>query len=298
MKHGIDISTWQKNVDYKKLKEQGVEFAIIRCGYGWSYEDKEFKTHYEGLTREGIKVGAYFFSYANNLENAKQEAETCLKIIKNKKFDLPIFYDLETNTIQNLGKNMITQMAVLFCETIEKAGYRAGVYANLNWWKNYLDRSKLQKYAIWLAQWNVKLTADFDVNIWQYSSSGKLQGIVGKVDLDVLVNADNLYANQITETNKTDTIKKEVTYKIVNDVILGKYGNGEDRKKALEKEGYNAEDIQEEVNRKMVKKKSKTTIVNEVIKGIWDNGENRKKLLESCGYNAEEIQKAVNKKLR
>lgn len=182
---GIDISKWQKEVDYSKLKEQGIEFVIIRCGYGKesSQKDSMFEQHYQGLKNAGIKVGCYLYSYVTSLENSYKEAKNCLEFIKGKTFDLPVFYDLEDAKTSPMGKENITQCALNFCKTIEEAGYKAGVYANLNWFKNYINVKELinSGYAIWLAQWNnngeVRHTADFKVDFLQYSDDGKIIGI-------------------------------------------------------------------------------------------------------------------------
>ena len=98
---------------------------------------------------------------------------------------MPIFYDVEDKNQSNLSKEILTQMCIVFCETIEKAGYKAGTYANLYWWNNKLDVSKLEKYNIWLAQWSNKPTAKFRVDIWQCSSTYHIVGITGNVDYDI-----------------------------------------------------------------------------------------------------------------
>ena len=183
---GIDISTYQKNVDYQKLKEQNIDFAIIRCGYGKdkNQKDKMFETHYQGLKNAGIAVGTYLYSYCTSLENSYKEANNCLEMIKGKSFELPIFYDLEEKRTADLGKNVVTQMAINFCNTIQQAGYKAGVYANLNWFRNYLNVNDLLPYYIWLAQWSDKHSANFRVDFWQYTSKGQIPGINGNVDLN------------------------------------------------------------------------------------------------------------------
>lgn len=187
---GIDISTWQDKVDYSKLKSQGIEFVIIRCGYGKNEHQKDnmFETHYKGCKQAGLKVGAYLYSYATSVDNAKLEAENCLKFIKGKDFDLPIYYDVEDKTIEPLGNILITQCIIEFCKIIENAGYKAGVYANLNWFNNFIDVNKIKKYSLWVAQWNNKCTANFNYDIWQYTSSGELDGINGRVDMNILYN--------------------------------------------------------------------------------------------------------------
>lgn len=212
---GIDISVWQDNVNYLELKAQGIEFAIIRCGYGKneSQKDNKFEEHYAGLKYAGIKIGAYLYSYANTIEGAKAEVKNCLSFIKGKKFDLPIFYDLEdANTTGKANKKTITEMAKVFCEEIIKAGYQAGVYANLNWFTNKINVKELEKYNIWLAQWGVdKHTADFKVDIWQYTSKGKIKGINGNVDLDVsYTQYGENFVNNYFEIGKNYTLKVDL----------------------------------------------------------------------------------------
>lgn len=184
---GIDLSTWQRNVDYKKLKEQGIEFAIIRCGYGKELNQKDnmFERHYKGLKENGIKVGAYHYSYANTIERAKQESIACLEFIKDKEFEFPIFFDIEDSSLENLDKNLLTKICETFCNYLESKNYFVGVYANLNWFKNKLDVNRLASlYQIWLAQWGGSYTKDFRVDIWQKTSEGEILGIYGDVDIN------------------------------------------------------------------------------------------------------------------
>lgn len=199
---GVDISTWQKNVDYLKLKANGIDFAIIRCGYGKneSQKDNMFEKHYAGCIYAGMKVGAYLYSYASTVEGAKLEAENCLKFIRNKKFDLPIFYDVEDKNQRNIDRNTLTQMCKVFCDTIINAGYQAGVYTNLYWFNNKLNVKELEKYNIWLAQWNYKPTANFRVDIWQYDV-GTIEGNVGRIDKDIAYKEYGQTYQQPVETN-------------------------------------------------------------------------------------------------
>lgn len=295
MYKGIDISTWQKNVDYSKLKEQGIEFAIIRCGYGKdsSQKDNMFETHYKGLKEAGIKVGAYLYSYCSNVNNAILEAKNCLEFIKGKTFELPIFYDLEDKITKVLGRVAITQIAINFCEEIEKAGYTAGIYASLDWFKNYIDISKVDKYKIWLAQWEVsKPTANFKYNYWQYTSSGQVEGISGNVDLnycydDISINVENV--EKPVENRKSNE-------ELAEEVIKGLWGNGQERKNKLTNAGYNYNEVQNIVNKKL-NKKSNEQIANEVIKGLWGNNPQRKQKLIQAGYDYNAIQKIVNQKM-
>ena len=271
MLKGLDMSTFQKNVDYKKLKEQGIDFAIIRCGYGKesSQKDAMFETHYKGLKEAGIKVGAYLYSYCSNVENAILEARNCLEFIKGKEFELPIFYDLEDKITKVLGRVSITQIAVNFCEEIERNGYKAGVYANLDWFRNYIDISRLTNYKIWLAQWGVeKPTANFHYDYWQYKV-GTINGIIGSVDLDYC------YDNEITKNveNVENNVEKS-NEQIADEVINGLWGNNPERKIKLEQAGYNYEVIQNIVNKKL-----QSTEVYYIVK----KGDNLTKIAQMYG---------------
>lgn len=194
----IDVSYCQTNVDYQKVKSAGIEAVIIRAGYGreTSQKDEEFETHYKNAKAAGLKVGAYWYSYADSVEDAKREAQACLACIKGKSFDMPIYYDLEDSSQTKYGKTNLTNMAVAFCEAIKKGGYRAGVYANLNWFNNYLDYATLKKsYSIWLAQYNS--VNQLDCEIWQNSSTGKINGINGNVDTNIVFNNAVFNSNTI-----------------------------------------------------------------------------------------------------
>lgn len=248
---GIDLSTFQRNVNYRKLKEQGIEFAILRCGYGkeLSQKDELFETHYKGCKEVGIKVGAYLYSYCTSIKNSTLEANNCLSFIKDKTFELPIFYDLEERITKVLGKDKITKIALNFCDIIKKAGFRAGVYANLDWFRNYIDVEQIiqNNNLIWLAQWNSDFTNDLKINYWQYTNQGQVNGINGHVDLDMLID-DNL-------ENSTEIINKKSIEQLANEVIEGKWGVQPERQQRLEAEGYNYNEVQNLVNQKMSQNK-------------------------------------------
>lgn len=293
---GIDLSTFQKQVDYKKLKEQGIEFAIIRCGYGKERTQKDvmFETHYKGLKEAEIKVGCYLYSYVTSPENAILEAENCLEFIKGKEFELPIFYDLEDRLTKTLGKEAITKCAINFCEKIESAGYKAGVYANLDWFTNYINVYSLieRNFKIWLAQWGVQQpTSFFPYHFWQFTNSLYLEGIEGRIDGNY---------GQETEFPKVEDpqIIRKSNGELANEVIAGDWGNGQERKDRLTQEGYNYNAIQDLVNEMLKpKRKTNTQIANEVIRGDWGNGQERKDRLSQEGYDYSAIQAIVNKKL-
>jgi GH25 family lysozyme M1 (1,4-beta-N-acetylmuramidase) len=244
---GIDISTYQRNVNYSKLKEHGIEFAIIRLGYGKniSQKDEMFETHFEGLKNAGIKVGAYLYSYAYVKEGAKLEAENTLEIIKGKQFELPIFYDMEENKQALLGKEVLTEMANEWCRIIKNAGYKAGVYANLNWFKNYLNPYEIASEFnfIWLALWNndENPNVEFPVAFWQYTSNGHLDGIEGRVDLD------KCYVESFEQPVENKKSNEEIATEVIHDL----WGNGQERKDKLTKNGYNYNEIQKIVNERL-----------------------------------------------
>ena len=224
---GVDLSTHNKNVDYKALKDSGVEFAILRIGYGKDegQRDEMFDEHYRGCKSVGIKVGAYHYSYCNKMENAIKEAENCLRYLDGIKLDLPVFYDLEDKTLLN-SEIDITEISIIFCRKIKKSGYDAGVYANLNWFKNYISPYSLlnEDIKLWCAQWNNEITADFPVDIWQNTNHNEFG-----YDGDILINESLL--NNIPSIEPT--IDVNVYQSLAVDVIYGRYGNGEERKQAL-----------------------------------------------------------------
>ena len=185
----IDVSCWQTNVDYAKVKKAGIKAVIIRAGYGRevSQKDSQFETHYKNAKANGLKVGAYWYSYADSVADAKKEAKACLACIKGKSFDMPIYFDMEESSQTKLGKTTLTAMTKAFCEAIKAGGYRAGVYSNLNWFRNYLDYNALKKlYSIWFAQYHT--VNELSCDIWQNSSTGKISGVNGNCDTNVIFN--------------------------------------------------------------------------------------------------------------
>ena len=187
----IDISTWNTNVNYRAVKSDGVVAAILRAGYGRevSQIDSQFETHYRGCREAGLKIGIYWYSYADSVADAEQEARACLAILNGRAIDMPVYFDMEEAWQTSLGMSTLTAMAERFCETIKAGGYRAGVYSNLNWFYNYLDYDYLRsRYSIWLAQWSGSYSLDCD--IWQNSETGDIDGINGNCDTNVIINRD------------------------------------------------------------------------------------------------------------
>lgn len=173
----VDVSRWNKTVDYKALKKKGITGVVIQCGYGMvsSQKDPYFESNYKKARANKMLVGVYHYSYAKSVAEAKEEAKVCLGWLKGRSLDMPIYIDMEEENLTYLGKSTLTKIAKEFCKTIEKAGYKAGVYANANWFKNNLNYSSLKKnYSIWLAQYSS--TKDYDCDIWQYTSKYIVNG--------------------------------------------------------------------------------------------------------------------------
>lgn len=210
----IDVSYCQTGVDYNKVKNSGIDAVIIRAGFGKEtyQKDSEFETHYRNAKKAGLAVGVYWYSYAYSVAEAKQEAKVCLACIKDKTLELPVYYDLEESGQTRLGMSALTNIAIAFCDAIKSGGYRAGVYSNLNWLNNHLDYEKLRsKYSIWLAQWSSSPSKSCD--IWQNADNGRISGISGNVDTDVIVNKNIIKSKSEV---KEEMIKKGLT----NNAIL------------------------------------------------------------------------------
>ena len=214
----VDISEFQQNIDFNKMKNDGIKAVIIRAGYGResSQKDSMFESHYKNAKSENMMIGVYWYSYADSVGDAEKEAKACLECINNKSLDMPIYYDLEDNSQTKLGKAKLTEIAERFCETIKKSNYRAGVYANLNWFNNYLDYDKLKKkYSIWLAQYNS--VNELNCDIWQNSSTGRVSGYNGRLDTNVIYNEDIFSGKSDTKVEKPT-----LTYRVYAD---GKWYN-------------------------------------------------------------------------
>ena len=182
MTYGIDVSKHQGVIDWSKVK---TDFAILRAGFGryTSQKDPLFERNYAGAKAAGIPVGAYWYSYAKSAEKAREEAKACLQVLRGKQFEFPIYFDIEDSTQGNLSKAVLTAMCEAFCDTLEKAGYFAGVYASTYWFTSKLDHARLVgKYTIWLADYRAGYNKTLKRDMHQYTSNGHVDGISGRVD--------------------------------------------------------------------------------------------------------------------
>lgn len=210
VKFGIDVSEHNGLINWEKVKAAGVDFAIIRCGYGQdktSQDDKYWKRNADECTRLGIPFGVYLYSYAKNVEAARSEAAHVLRLIKGYKLSYPVYFDAEEKGTEKVCK----ANAIAFGDIIEKAGYWCGVYSTAYWFNNYMKG--MDRFTKWVAAWGTNNgVAQVKPNVsgmdmWQYASVGRVAGINGNVDVNycyrdfpALINKDN----DVGKTDKTD----------------------------------------------------------------------------------------------
>lgn len=293
---GIDVSAWQKEIDWDKVKTSGIQFAILRCGYGSdikSQDDKYFERNITECERIGMPYGVYLYSYADSVEKAKSEAEHTLRLIEGHPLSYPVYYDLEdADTTGKCSKSLILEMAKTFVAVLEAKGYCVGIYANKYWNTTYLTDDWYNTKPRWIAQYHTECTYSGEYGIWQYSSSGKVDGISGNVDMNyAYVDYPKLLKNDTVEE-----VSKKSNEEVAKEVVAGLWGNGAERKTKLTEAGYNYSDVQAIVN-KLVAKKSNEEVAKEVINGEWGNGVDRKNRLTAAGYDYNAIQKIVNEKV-
>lgn len=185
--NGIDVSHYQKKIDWKKVKSAGIEFVIIKAGGSDNgfYTDEYFEANYNGAREAGIHVGAYYFVGANCTSKADgiADANRFINIINGKQFDFPVYIDVEKTSPS--AKAGATEAVIGFCNTMEDAGYYIGIYASdISGFKDRLDVSKLTKWSKWVARYGNRPQYATDFGIWQYSETGKIAGIGGNVDLN------------------------------------------------------------------------------------------------------------------
>lgn len=185
--NGIDVSQYQGNIDWQAVKDSGIDFVIIRAGYGKElYQvDPYFYSNIEGAQAVGIDVGIYWYSYADNSDTARREAEVCYELIKNYSLDYPVYFDIEEPKHSNMSIAQTSVIVDTFCSEMENRGYYVGVYSYANFLQSHIYRSVLEKYDVWVAQYSSNLTAySGHYGIWQYASTGQVNGISGNVDMN------------------------------------------------------------------------------------------------------------------
>lgn len=187
---GIDVSYADGRIDWRRVKHDGIEFVMARAGFGDGNIDQEFERNAKECNRERIPLGVYWFSYAYTKEMARREAKQCVEIIRRYRIEYPVAFDFEEDSIDyareqgvEITKDLATDFTREFCDEIRKSGYKAMFYTNLSDLEDYFDIRRLREYELWLAKYQHTLGVE-DVDMWQYSSTGRVRGIRGDVDMD------------------------------------------------------------------------------------------------------------------
>ena len=257
---GIDVSSWQNDINWAAVKSSGiVDYAIIRCGRGddmRSQDDRQFINNVNGCQKNGIPFGIYIYSYAYNTSMAQSEANHVLRLLKEAGLDpskvaYPIYLDLEQQDqsgrpagmndgkYHTVSNQMLEQIAITFCSSIESAGYEAGIYANRNWWTNYLVGSSFNEWSKWVAQYNTSCTYSGSYDMWQCMSNGRISGIDGNVDINFdFVGLDELVQDPNSSSNSL------VVYRLYNPVTGEHlYSPDVNERNVLVRNGWNYENI-------------------------------------------------------
>lgn len=292
MKKGIDVSQWQGKIDWENvIKNNHIDFVMLRAGYGKNNIDKYFKYNAKMLNALGIPIGAYWFSYCHNKEMALNEAKYLLSIVSEYSISYPLCFDFEYDSINYCykkcvypTKEQVVLWATTFLNEIKRNNYIPMNYTNYDYYKQYFNNLP---FDMWFAQWNVSAPIR-DCAIWQYTEKGSYNILGNNIDsnisyIDYAKVSNNVGINKPVDDKNYD--------KVIYDVITGKYGNGEKRKELLEKNGYDYSIIQNLVNKYL-------NLVDDIISGKYGNGEERKKKVTQSGYNYDLAQAIVNYLLR
>lgn len=296
MKKGIDVSYANGSIDWSKAKND-ISFAIIRSSFGSdlpSQIDSYFYQNANGCKKNNIPFGIYHFAYFIDETTAKAEADFAIRLANEYKDRVKfIALDIEEDS-ENYAKRVgarpnWTNCAVAFMEKVKSAGYTPVIYSNQSWLQNQIDFDRVKKFKLWYAAPGAS-SPKYSCAIWQYSWIGKVNGISGDVDMNYL------YDESLFSTSEKEPAKKKSVDELAKEVIAGKWGAGEERKKRLTDAGYDYYAVQNRVNEIMGVKPKKTVdqLAKEVIAGKWGAGEERKKKLTAAGYDYYVVQNKVN----
>lgn len=219
---GIDVSSHQGKIDWKTVKSSGIDFAIIRAGYGNSTVDKCFEYNITEALKVGLKVGVYWFCYALNEKEAREEADFCIKTVKPYKLSFPIFYDFEYDTERYAKERKVTftpqsrcSVIKAFCTRAKELGHEVGIYTNLDYIHHRLNFDDLKAYPLWLATYNDdEEQSPLGEMLKQITDSGKVTGIKGNVDMNVC------YIT-FTDNEPSEWSKEAVEWAVKNKILQG-----------------------------------------------------------------------------
>jgi len=295
--NGIDVSGIQGNIDFARVKESGVEFVIIKAGYSTSTVPT-WEINYANAKNSGMKVGAYWYSYADSVEEGIEEAEAFVKALKGKQLDFPVYLDLEERSQFDKGKDFCTRLVEAFCGELEKAGYYAGVYCSTYWYTNFVEENVREKRPAWIADYRDKCYYTGTYGIWQYDAA-EVPGVqytcdrdIGYTDYSDYIKEHGLngYSKEIVPPDVRKTVDE-----LAREVINGLWGNGQERADRLEAEGYSYEAVQTRVNELLyAPRKTVDELAVEVIRGDWGAGDMRFRRLTEAGYDYYAVQRRVN----
>lgn len=304
---GIDVSHYSEPVDWNQAKNQ-IDFAILKLGNIGDNQkfwlDTSFESNYSECKRLNIPIGVYVYCYCNSPENAKIAGEKVRNYLSDKSLELPVYIDMEDNEIKIEGKDRLTEIIIAFNTEIEKGCKWAGVYANLDWYNNYLHADIIkQKYTTWIA--HIDFTSNQDkyngqYDMFQYSWSGRVYGIEGndrKVDMNIMYRDLIAEINGYTPEPTPEPQPQKDIDEIVEEVIAGWWGDADStptRKERLEAAGYNYEEVRARVNERLAEDEYYPTVTGNYVSivdgleqiGVDSSFENRKRIAVANGiYN-------------
>lgn len=251
--YGVDVSHYQYDIDWKKVRAANKRFAIMKCQYERQShrKDEYFEANYKGCGDNGLMRGVYIFIGTDSIKDPVHDAQCLLNHLNGRVLEYGIWLDLESAALRAVGKKEITRLCRLYSNLFGRAGYYCGIYSNLDWYKNVLDMKALADFDFWMARYPKNDTGTIKEGLnpkigvaWQYSSKGIVPGIKTKVDLDIdydgIINLYRLKSNE----------------EIADEVMAGLWGakwSTPTRKEMLTSAGYNYFEIQQIVNEKMRK---------------------------------------------
>lgn len=251
---GIDVSKWNGDVDFAKVKADGIKFVMLRAGLGRSASQKDtyFERNYAKAKAAGLDVGVYWYSYAVSGADAKLEARACLECIGGKRFEYPIYFDLEEPKQLAKGKRFCSNLVKVFCGEIEKVGYFAGLYMSRKPLQTLISDDVKKRYALWVAEYNSKCNYKEDHGMWQYTAKGSINGHNGQFDMNYC------YVDYPEIIRKNGLNGYKTAEQLALEILDGKWGNGDERKNKLTAAGYDYSEVQKKVN-EILKSKSAVT---------------------------------------
>lgn len=249
--YGIDVSHYQLDIDWKKVKDAGKQFAIMKAQYEAKShrKDEYFEANYRGCGENGIMRGVYIFIGTQSIQDPVRDAVSLLNHLNERKLEYGIWLDMEATSLRACGKREITRLTNVYAEIFEKAGYYVGIYSNLDWTKNVLDMKALERFDFWMARYPKADTGVIKEGLnpggvaWQYSSKGIVPGIKVKCDLDVDFDG-------IINLGKDQKSNEEIADEVMEG-LWGSKNTNPTRKEMLTAAGYNYFTVQQIVNSKM-----------------------------------------------